>query len=104
MQKIAQNNINPIGSVLVTDEYKGYNNSNDILKHYVVNHSYEYSNGDIHTNNIESFWAILKRGIIGQYHKVSKKYLDTYINEFCWRFNNRDNTNNFDSLVDNLLG
>ena len=41
--------------------------------------------------------------MFGQFHWVSKKYLNSYLNEFCWRFNNKDNENNFDDLVGNLL-
>lgn len=78
-------------SLLVTDEYTGYNNMNDIVPHLTINHSKEYANGDVHTNSIESFWAILKRGIMGQFHWVSKKYLDAYIDEFCYRYNARNN-------------
>ena len=63
----------------------------------------EYARGQIHTNSIESFWAIVKRGMVSQFHKVSKKYLNRYLDEFCWRFNNRDNENNFDDLVGNML-
>ena len=55
------------------------------------------------SNCIESFWAIVKRGIIGQFHKVSKKYLNKYLDEFCWRFNNRKNSNAFDDLLENML-
>ena len=51
--------------------------------------------GEVHTNNIESFWSLLKRGVIGTYHNVSKKYLPLYLNEFSWRFNNRKNPNIF---------
>jgi transposase-like protein len=77
-------------TLLVTDEYTGYNKMNDKIPHYSVNHSKEYVKGDIHTNTIESFWAILKRGIIGQFHKVSKKYLQQYLDEFEYRYNRRD--------------
>ena len=77
-------------TLLVTDEYTGYNNMNDKVAHYSVNHSREYVKGDIHTNTIESFWAILKRGIIGQFHKVSKKHLQKYLNEFEYRYNRRN--------------
>ena len=49
----------------------------------------EYVRGEVHTQNIDSFWALLKRGIIGTYHNVSKKYLPLYLNEFQWRFNHR---------------
>ena len=52
-----------------------------------VNHGRkEYVRGIVHTNSIESFWNILKRGIIGSYHKVSVKWLPRYLNEFCYRF------------------
>lgn len=77
-------------TLLVTDEYTGYNNMNDKVAHYSVNHSREYVKGDIHTNTIESFWAILKRGITGQFHKVSKKHLQKYLNEFEYRYNRRN--------------
>lgn len=77
-------------TLLVTDEYTGYNKMNDKIVHYSVNHSREYVKGDIHTNTIESFWAILKRGIIGQFHKVSKKHLQKYLNEFEYRYNRRN--------------
>jgi hypothetical protein len=73
---------------------------------YWVNYQSVYVNPiykNIHTNTIESFWAILKRGIMGQFHKVSKKYLNAYIDEFCWRFNERKNKNDFDKLIANML-
>lgn len=77
-------------SVLITDEYRGYAKINPILPHTRINHSERYVRGQIHTNTIESFWAIVKRGIIGQYHKVSAKYLDKYLDEFCFRYNGRN--------------
>ncbi len=58
--------------------------------HETVNHTEgEYVRGLVHTANLDSFWALLKRGIVGTYHNVSKKYLPLYLNEFSWRFNNR---------------
>ena len=86
-------------SIIVTDEFRGYN----ILKHtnhehFIVDHSYQYANGEIHTNNIESFWATLKRGIIGMYHRISVKYMQSYVNEFCFRYNYR-NENMFDLVL-----
>jgi len=77
-------------SIVVTDEYTGYNflRKSDHV-HFTINHNEMYVDGIIHTNTIESFWANLKRGITGIYHKVSAKYLQNYVNEFCFRWNNR---------------
>ncbi len=89
------------GSHLMTDEWVAYNNvSKKDYQHSVVNHGKgEYVDGSTHTNNIENFWALLKRGIVGQYHHVTDKYLNAYINEFCFRYNNRSENGVFDALV-----
>src|SRR5439155_15392594 len=69
-------------------------------RHESVNHSDgEYVRGDVHTANLDSFWSLLKRGIIGTYHKVSKGYLPLYLNEFSWRHNNRDNEQIFHAVL-----
>jgi len=68
--------------------------------HQSVNHSEnEWVRGEVHTNTIESFWSLIKRGVVGQYHNVSKKYLPFYLNEFSFRFNNRKNENMFADLI-----
>jgi len=74
-----------------TDEHSGYQYLQWYpYPHQVVTHSQgEYVQGEIHTQSIDSFWALLKRGIVGTYHNVSKKYLPLYLNEFQWRFNQR---------------
>jgi transposase-like protein len=88
-------------SLVATDDHRGY----DYLQvggfqHGTVKHSEnEYVRGNIHTNNIESFWALFKRGVIGSYHNVSKKYLPLYLNEFQFRHNNRKNPDIFGSAV-----
>ena len=103
--KLIRKNVNLAESLLVTDEYTGYNRMNSILPHLTINHSKEYARGDIHTNTIESFWAILKRGIMGQFHWVSKKYLNNYIDEFCYRYNAReiDSSSVFTMTLSNML-
>ena len=59
--------------------------------HETVDHSKgEYVRGEAHTNNLEGFWSQLKRSINGTYHFVSPKYLQTYVNEFSWRYNRRN--------------
>ena len=87
-------------NIVITDEFNGYNlmDGTDNV-HLRINHRKEYADGFVHTNNIESFWATLKRGIYGIYHHVSVKYLQRYIDEFCFRWNNRDCDNLFDLVL-----
>jgi transposase-like protein len=89
------------GSNVFTDEWRGYNRLNESFNHQRVDHSEsEYVNGIIHTNGIENFWSLLKRGIFGQYHQISRKHLPKYINEFCFRQNNKDNLNVFNLVIE----
>ncbi len=101
--ELVRNNIDHNNSSLITDEFRGYNLMKYLLTHLKINHQKEFANGLIHTNTIESFWAILKRGVIGKFYKVSPKYLNRYLDEFCWRFNERENKESFDKLVGNML-
>lgn len=73
--------------------------------HDTVDHGKkEYVNGDTHTNNLEGFWSQLKRSINGTYHSVSPKYLQTYVNEFAYRYNRRnDITPLFKSMIKKVL-
>ena len=98
---------NAKNAVLITDDYKGYKPFGKTVEHHTVNHSKgEYANGNIHTNNIEGFWALLKRGIMDQYHHVSKKYLNEYMREFGFRFNHRKQGEGgiFDAVLTNMVG
>lgn len=90
LQSLVRKGIDLAMAMLVTDEYRGYSGMNKMLPHATINHSMHYVNGAIHTNTIESFWAIVKRGIVGQFHKVSGKYLDSYLDEFSYRYNARN--------------
>ncbi len=89
--------------LVATDEHSGYRLLDEIdprMRHEIVRHSSgEYVRGIVHTNTIEGFWSLLKRGIIGTYHNVSKKYLPLYLNEFTFRFNNRHNPDIFGTAV-----
>jgi transposase-like protein len=87
--------------LVATDEASGYGNLRASgFRHDTVTHSAgEYVRGEIHTQNIDSFWALLKRGIIGTYHHVSKKYLPLYLNEFQFRFNNRHEADIFGKAI-----
>lgn len=66
---------------IYTDEHAGYRG---LRNHEAVRHGVkEYVDGEVHTNGIESFWALLKRGSLGTYHKMSVKHLDRYVQEFA---------------------
>lgn len=94
-------------SLLTTDEYAGYNGLNRVVAHRRINHSASYVErdlfsgqfGPIHTNTIESFWAILKRAIFGQFHYVSRKYLPLYLNEISYRYNVRHSKAGVDGVL-----
>jgi len=74
-----------------TDEWLGYKTVKKIYDHSIVKHNCgEYVRGNIHTNTIEGFWSLLKRGIVGIYHFTSKKHLQKYVDEFVFRYNTRD--------------
>ena len=88
MQGFAEDNTMDDAKVY-TDDAAGYRGM--ARAHEAVCHSVgEYVRGQAHTNSIESFWALLKRGHSGVYHKISPKHLDRYVNEFAGRHNNRD--------------
>jgi len=80
-----------IGSEVHTDESRIYSRVKRDFDHKFVNHSAkEYVKNGVHTNNIEGLWGQLKRSIDGTYHCVSPKYLQSYVNEFVYRYNLRD--------------
>lgn len=96
LHKIMGDNVKE-GSVLVTDAWRGYYGLNERYVHVSVKHEggdyvIEIGGQKFHTNNIENFWSIFKRGIIGIYHFVSAKHLQRYCTEFSYRFNYRDLT------------
>jgi len=77
-------------AIIFTDEWHGYNTVSKKYLHFKVDHGKgQYVDGIAYTNTIEGFWSILKRGIIGIYHKTSRKHLQKYVNEFAFRYNTR---------------
>ncbi len=90
---------------IFTDENIAYGDlSNDRRRHEWVTHSAEeWVRRDVHTNNVEGAWSLFKRSIVGAFHKVSKKHLDLYLDEFEFRFNNRSNPNIFRNALKELL-
>jgi transposase len=82
-------------STVFTDEYTIYDRvGGRVQEHKRISHSAKvYVMGDVHTNTIEGFWSLVKRGIGGVYHSVSQKYLQTYLDEYSFRYNRRDQGN-----------
>ncbi len=90
LEGFVRDNVEP-GANVFTDEHSGYRRLSASFGHQAVRHGVgEYVNGMVHTNGIESFWAMLKRGYKGTYHKMSAKHLSRYVIEFAGRHNVRD--------------
>jgi transposase-like protein len=80
-------------SHIITDEFSGYCHLTTAYFHEVINHANEYVNAHVHTNGIENFWSLLKRGLKGTYISVEPFHLDAYVVEQVFRYNNRQNKN-----------
>jgi transposase-like protein len=78
-------------STIYTDEWQAYwNVGNRGYTHRRIYHASKvYVSGDVHTNTIEGFFSLVKNGLRGVYHSVSKKHLQGYLNEYAWRYNHR---------------
>jgi transposase-like protein len=95
-------------STIMSDEFGGYKDLADKFEaHYIVIHSQkQYVDGIAHTNNIECFWSMLKRGIYGIYHHVSHKHMNKYVDEFEYRHNTRKtkDSQRFNKVLTHLNG
>jgi transposase-like protein len=92
-------------SVIFTDEWKGYTNrvGNHFKAHNRIRHQERiYVSGTVHTQTIEGFFGNLKMGIRGNYHSVSSRWLQGYLNEYAWRYNRRHDTERsmFEMLIE----
>lgn len=107
MAGVVREMIEPKGTMLTTDGYPGYARLNRFIAHRTIDHSQEFVADDlfndlygrIHTNSIESLWAIVKRAIYGQFHHVSRKYLALYLDEITYRFNRRSSGASLDGVL-----
>jgi len=83
------------GATIYTDRYTGYDNlAEKEFVHETVNHLDEYVRGQVHTQGIENFWSLLKRGLKGTYVAVEPFHLDRYVDEQLFRYNNRATKDN----------
>ena len=101
LQKVVREKVKT-GASVMTDEWLSYNGLGVDYLHEKVSHGKgEYVRGNVHTNTIEGYWSLLKRGIYGIYHQVSAKHLHRYCTEFGFRYNSRQSgeTMRFDNLL-----
>jgi hypothetical protein len=80
------------GTNLYTDEHMGYKQFSEQYQHQFINHAETYARGRVHTNGLENFWSLLKRGIKGTYVSVEPFHMFRYLDEQAFRFNNRECT------------
>ena len=101
LQGFVQATVSDQVKLVATDQHPGYDRLNRLgFPHESVNHARgEYVRGNVHTANLDSFWSLLKRGIIGTYHQVGKKYLPLYLAEFSFRHNHRKDADMFGALI-----
>ncbi len=105
INQFIRNNTKPDTEAIYTDDWPSYRGIGDKdTRHETVNHSAEeWVNGNVHTNTIEGAWSLLKRSIVGSYHKLSTKHLNSYLDELEWRFNNRENPYLFNETLIKLI-
>lgn len=92
------------GSMLMTDEYRGYASMNTLMTHASVNHAIRYADGLVHTNCIEGFWSLVKRAWYGSHHHYSVKYMRLYIAEACFKYNQRKTPVSLDGALALMVG
>jgi hypothetical protein len=108
LKQVIAAHLSPDAQFVVTDDsalYRGDTVTSVVENHMTINHSAKvYVRGNVHTNTIESAFSLLKRGIVGNFHKVSIKHLQRYLDEFTYRFNRRNDNTVFSETVRRLAG
>jgi transposase-like protein len=94
------------GAAIFSDELLSYDGLSEDYKHAVINHAVEYVNGNVHTNTMENFWSLLKRGLHGTYISVEPFHLFRYLDEQAFRYNNRKATDaeRFAAVMKQVVG
>lgn len=96
-----------VGSSVYTDQLKSYFGLQAEYEHGVINHAEQYVNGQIHTNGLENFWCLLKRGLGGTYVSVEPFHLFRYVDEQVFRYNHRKDDNDgerFEAALKQIVG
>jgi transposase-like protein len=95
--------VSTAGTLLITDEFGGYQGMSPLMNHASVNHKVQYVDDMVHTNTLEGFWALVKRAWYGQHHHYSRKYLSLYISEACYKYNHRMVINGFEQTLGRMV-
>lgn len=104
IQEFLERVVDRAGTLLVTDEWGGYNRYGKTVNHAVIQHKTAYVNGLVHTNTIKGFWSLLKRAWYGQHHHCSRDYLPVYVSGACYKYNHRKAADGFEQLVGIMVG
>ena len=106
IRDIVNENVSEEVEVIITDEsaiYPWAFNKNQHSRHKTIRHKSVYVSGDVHTNTVESAFSLLKRGIVGTWHKMSVKHLPAYLDEMMFRFNRRNSSTLFQDTLRHLV-
>jgi transposase-like protein len=100
MDEFVRRTVSDKVSLVATDEHQGYARLGQKFTHETVKHSAgKYVRGEVHTANLDAFWSLVKRGIMGTFHNVSRTHLPLYLNEFSFRHNHRNNPDMFEAVL-----
>jgi hypothetical protein len=99
MEAMIRDHVEP-GTTMMTDAHTGYDRLKNYFSHEVINHMEAYVRGRVHTNGIENFWSLLKRGLNGTYISVESFHLFRYVDEQVFRYNNRGGKKREDRVTD----
>ena len=97
--RFLKKHMDPVGSLLITDEYRAYRAVRPFMHHATINHDVSYTDGDTHTNTIEGFWSLLKRAWYGSHHHYSRGLTALFVAEAAWKYNHRKDRNAFRSFL-----
>lgn len=100
LMKVLKKNISSKEAILMTDNARSYNALDNEFHRLFVTHSKEFSKKGISINKVEGFFSLMQRGLVGQYHKLSVKYLPFYISEFAFRYNQNLNKQSFEKTIE----
>lgn len=106
LRPLLEGYIDTANSKLMTDGHPAYRLIKNVLPHGIIDHEVAYVDGPVHTQGIENYWSLLKRGLVGTFHHVDQSYLPEYLSEFEFRFNRRKiaDEERFAALVGQLQG